>query len=183
MCFRFLPAFALAGCASLPPGLTGQYQSSRLHFTQPEAQTVQQVEIGEVVAVRDVPIEPDATRVALGSGIGAMAGGLVGHQVGGGKGKTLATVAGAAAGAGGGNMVATHAYRQPGLAITLQIFDGQPDAGRVFQITQAVAPGVSIQPGDRVEVVNPNCYSSSWCQNPARVIPLPHDAHLQEVQQ
>ena len=175
---------ALVGCASLPPGMNGQYPSSPLRYTQPQAQTVQQVELGKVVTVRHVTIDTDATRAALGSGIGALAGGLLGHQIGAGKGKTLATVAGAAAGAVGGNMVATHAYRQPGLAITLQIFDGQPDAGRVFQITQAVAPGVSIHAEDRVEVVNPGCYSGGWCPSPARVIPLPaSDSDTQEEKQ
>ncbi|HEX7112856.1 MAG TPA: glycine zipper 2TM domain-containing protein [Mizugakiibacter sp.] len=38
------------------------------------------------------------THQIAGTAIGAIAGGLLGHQVGGGKGKTLATVAGAAAG-------------------------------------------------------------------------------------
>jgi uncharacterized protein YcfJ len=41
----------------------------------------------------------------IGTGIGAVAGGLLGHQVGGGKGKTLATVGGAVAGGYVGNRV------------------------------------------------------------------------------
>ncbi|MBO9664859.1 MAG: glycine zipper 2TM domain-containing protein [Dokdonella sp.] len=46
----------------------------------------------------------DKHRVA-GTAIGAVAGGLVGHQIGGGKGKTLATVGGAVAGGVVGNKV------------------------------------------------------------------------------
>jgi len=50
---------------------------------------------------RDVQVKhihsSDRNRIA-GKAIGAVAGGLVGHQVGGGKGKTLATVGGAVAG-------------------------------------------------------------------------------------
>jgi len=46
----------------------------------------------------------DTHRVA-GTAIGAVAGGLVGHQIGGGKGKTLATVGGAVAGGVVGNQV------------------------------------------------------------------------------
>ena len=46
----------------------------------------------------------DTHRVA-GTAIGAVAGGLVGHQIGGGKGKTLATVGGAVAGGVVGNKV------------------------------------------------------------------------------
>ncbi|HEX7339710.1 MAG TPA: glycine zipper 2TM domain-containing protein, partial [Rhodanobacteraceae bacterium] len=41
----------------------------------------------------------------LGTAIGAVAGGLLGHQVGGGKGKTLATVAAAAAGGYAGHKI------------------------------------------------------------------------------
>lgn len=167
-----IAALALAGCATLPPGMTGQFPSSPLQYTQPEAQTVQQVEIGTVVAVRNVPIQADSTRAAVGSGVGALAGGLLGHQVGGGNGKTLATVAGVVAGAIGGNMVAAHAYRQPGLAITVQ-FAQQWGGQRTVQITQAIAAGVSIRPGDRVEVIGAGCYGGGYCPSPARVIPLP----------
>lgn len=41
----------------------------------------------------------------IGTGIGALVGGLLGHQVGGGNGKTLATVAGAGAGGYAGNKI------------------------------------------------------------------------------
>jgi uncharacterized protein YcfJ len=41
----------------------------------------------------------------IGTGVGAVAGGVLGHQVGGGKGKTLATVGGAVAGGYVGNQV------------------------------------------------------------------------------
>jgi uncharacterized protein YcfJ len=56
----------------------------------------------------DVPVKQvnssDTHRVA-GTAIGAVAGGVLGHQVGGGKGKTLATVGGAVAGGVVGNQV------------------------------------------------------------------------------
>lgn len=176
-------ALALTGCANLPPGLTGQYPSSPLRYTQPEAQSFQQVEIGTVVAVRDVPIETGSTRAAVGSAVGALAGGLLGHQVGGGKGKTLATVAGAVAGGIGGNMIAARAYKQPGVAITVELKQ-QWGGDRVVQITQAIAAGVSIHPGDRVEVIGTGCYGGSYCPSPARVIPLPAgNSNTQETQQ
>jgi uncharacterized protein YcfJ len=54
------------------------------------------------VRVKDRPT--DNHRIA-GTAIGAVAGGLLGHQVGGGKGKTLATVGGAVAGGYVGNRV------------------------------------------------------------------------------
>lgn len=56
----------------------------------------------------DVPVKQvnssDTHRVA-GTAIGAVAGGVVGNQIGGGKGKTLATVGGAVAGGVVGNQV------------------------------------------------------------------------------
>ncbi len=45
----------------------------------------------------------------IGTGVGAVAGGLLGNQVGGGKGKTLATVGGAVAGGYVGNRVQKNA--------------------------------------------------------------------------
>ena len=49
----------------------------------------------------------DQHRIA-GTAIGAVVGGLVGNQVGGGKGKTLATVAGAVGGGYAGNRIEAH---------------------------------------------------------------------------
>jgi len=49
--------------------------------------------------------QPKDTERLAGTGIGAVVGGLLGHQVGGGSGKVLATVAGAAAGGYAGNRI------------------------------------------------------------------------------
>jgi uncharacterized protein YcfJ len=59
----------------------------------------------EDVRVADQP--KDKHQIA-GTAIGAVAGGLLGHQVGGGKGKTLATVGGAVAGGYAGKKVQEH---------------------------------------------------------------------------
>ncbi|WEN16817.1 glycine zipper 2TM domain-containing protein [Rhodanobacter sp. AS-Z3] len=48
----------------------------------------------------------------IGTGVGAVVGGLLGHQVGGGKGKTLATVGGAVAGGYVGNRVQKNEQRK-----------------------------------------------------------------------
>lgn len=60
-------------------------------------------ECQDVQVQRQAPVQ-DKNRLA-GTAIGAVAGGLIGSTVGGGKGKTLATVAGAAAGGYAGNQV------------------------------------------------------------------------------
>ena len=44
----------------------------------------------------------------IGTAIGAVAGGLIGHQIGGGRGKDLATVGGAVAGGYAGNQIQKH---------------------------------------------------------------------------
>ncbi len=59
-----------------------------------------------VVVYRERHTE-DHDRVA-GTLIGAVAGGVIGHQIGGGNGKTLATVGGAVAGGYAGNQVQKH---------------------------------------------------------------------------
>jgi len=57
-------------------------------------------------------IQSQDTHRVIGTGVGAVAGGLLGHQVGGGKGKTLATVGGAVAGGVVGNQVQKNAQNQ-----------------------------------------------------------------------
>lgn len=57
----------------------------------------------EVPVQRQAPVQ-DEHRIA-GTAVGAVAGGLLGHTIGGGTGKALATVAGAAAGGYAGNQV------------------------------------------------------------------------------
>jgi len=49
----------------------------------------------------------DHNRIA-GTAIGAVAGGLIGHQIGGGRGKDLATIGGAVAGGYAGNQIQKH---------------------------------------------------------------------------
>lgn len=61
-------------------------------------------EICEDVVVNEQAPVKDPNRIA-GTAVGAVAGGLLGNQVGGGSGKTIATVAGAAAGGYAGNQV------------------------------------------------------------------------------
>lgn len=154
-----IAAALLAGCASLPPGMTGQYPNSADTYTPGQSQQIQQVQLGTVLSVRDVRIAATGTQTGTGSALGALAGGLLGHSIGGGKGKTLATVAGGITGMIGGNLLAEHAYTQPGLEVTVRL-----DNGRVVSLTQA-AFDVAITPGERVQLI------SAYYGEPARVIP------------
>ena len=71
------------------------------------AQTRQHRVVCENVQVKHNGSKDD--KRIIGTGVGAVAGGLLGHQVGGGKGKTLATVGGAVAGGYVGNRVQKNA--------------------------------------------------------------------------
>lgn len=158
--FAALALLALAGCASLPPGLGGGYSTSADAYNTGQARQQQNVRLGVVIAVRHVELAPDTSTKAVGSGIGALIGGLVGHQIGGGNGKTAATAAGAIVGAVGGNKVAARAYRQPGLAVTVKL-----DGGQAIEVTQAA--DIALHAGQRVEVIG-----SGWGDSPVRVVPL-----------
>ncbi|MDP9007845.1 MAG: glycine zipper 2TM domain-containing protein [Pseudomonadota bacterium] len=56
----------------------------------------------------------------IGTGIGALVGGVLGHQIGGGSGKTLATVAGAGAGGYAGNKIQQNAQQKDTYTTTEQ---------------------------------------------------------------
>jgi uncharacterized protein YcfJ len=62
--------------------------------------------------VRVKHIQSQDNHRLIGTGVGAVAGGLLGHQIGGGKGKTLATVGGAVAGGVVGNKVQQNAQNK-----------------------------------------------------------------------
>ena len=98
---------------------------------------------GEVVAINTVQTpEPTTGLGALG---GAVAGGLVGNQIGGGRGKILTTIAGAAAGGLAGNGIEHAVRKQTSYQVQVRMQDG---SYRNFNYeTQP-----SVQVGERVHV-------------------------------
>jgi outer membrane lipoprotein SlyB len=98
---------------------------------------------GEVVAVNAVQ-EPEPT-TGLGAVGGAVAGGLLGNQVGGGRGRILATIAGAVGGGLAGNGI-EHAVRK---ATTYQVQVRMQD-GSYRNFTYSTQPPVQV--GERVHV-------------------------------
>ena len=151
----FMAAFAaiaalLTGCAQLPP-------ASPLAYGVGQAQQIQRVQLGTVLAVLRVSIQPNSS--GLG-GIGGMAaGGFLGNQIGGGRGQTAATVIGAIAGAIAGNRVENAAMQGQGVQVTVRL-----DTGGVIAVTQAADMPISV--GERVQVIG-----GGWGQS-ARVLPL-----------
>ena len=161
-------SMALAGCASLPPGLTSPQQYSPTTYAPQSMQQAQQVQVGVILAITPVTVRASGTASTLGTGLGAAVGGLLGHSVGGGNGKTLATVAGAIAGGIGGGVVTQHLYAQPALQITVQISGCTGSYGCTEAITQSRAQGQPLRVGERVEIVQGN----GWGGGAARVLPL-----------
>lgn len=69
-------------------------------------------------------IKQQAPASGLGAATGALLGGVLGHQVGGGNGKTLATIAGAVGGGFAGNAVEKNANTSTGYEVIVRMEDG-----------------------------------------------------------
>jgi hypothetical protein len=117
---RFLTAALLL--ASLPTAALAEFEEVRIVRTEP-IQIQQQCPPG-VVAVAPAPVPPPPPAApppsggitgqeALGAVAGAAVGGLLGHQVGGGSGRTAATVGGAAVGGFAGYKIAEEKPKPP----------------------------------------------------------------------
>uniref|UniRef100_E1TK47 17 kDa surface antigen n=1 Tax=Burkholderia sp. (strain CCGE1003) TaxID=640512 RepID=E1TK47_BURSG len=98
---------------------------------------------GEVVAINTVQ-SPEPT-TGLGALGGAVAGGLVGNQIGGGRGKILTTIAGAVGGGLAGNGIEHAVRKQTTYQVQVRMQDG---SYRNFDY-QTQPP---VQPGERVHV-------------------------------
>ncbi|MFI0472799.1 glycine zipper 2TM domain-containing protein [Halomonas sp. HMF6819] len=120
---RLLPVAALslltlAGCANTAPYSGDVYRGN-------QAQTGQSVSYGTIVAIRPVQIQADSRAGGLlGTGGGAIIGGLLGSQVGGGSGRQLATVAGALGGSVAGSSIEDRANRVSALEMEIRRDDG-----------------------------------------------------------
>src|SRR6184192_2721176 len=84
-----------------------------------------------------------------GSGVGAIAGGVLGHQIGSGRGNTAATIVGAGAGAYAGNEVERNSKKKSYYVVAVRL-----DDGRRQTVSQGARPGV--REGDRVKIVGGN---------------------------
>lgn len=142
-----LAAATLAGCAT--PSASGNV------YNYGQAQREQISRNGTVLNVRNITIQPESTTGA-GTIAGAAIGGLAGNQIGGGTGRTIATVLGGLGGALAGTSVERGVQRQAGYEITVRLDNGE---------TRVVAQeaDIPIQVGQRVQIVSGS--------GPTRVIP------------
>ncbi len=130
-----LMALLANGCAS---------RTSSNVYSREQVQLAHAVDEGEIINVRPVEIEGSV------SGLGTIAGAIIGHAVGGtigeGSGQSLARALGIIGGALLGMAAEEGASHQRGLEITVQL-----DYGEVIAIVQAADEGFHV--GDRVKVL------------------------------
>jgi outer membrane lipoprotein SlyB len=111
----------------------------------PVAAVAKCAECGVIESVREIAAKGKGS--GLGAVGGAVVGGLLGNQVGGGRGKDVMTVVGAVGGAVAGNEVEKRVKTTSSYEITVRLNDG---SSRV--ISEASAPTWRI--GDKVKIVN-----------------------------
>lgn len=145
----------LAGCAQ--PGYSGygNYNTApppTTGYQNPNASTYQ-APTGSVFVGRVESIEPVTTQQGssglLGTVVGGAAGGLLGHQIGGGSGQTVATIGGAVVGAVAGNQIEKRAGSS---SLTVYRVNVRLDDGRVATVTQSNVGNLRV--GDRARVAN-----------------------------
>ena len=115
-----------------------QQQSAPAHELQTQPAAVCAT-CGVIEAVRPVTVKGEGT--GLGAVGGAVAGGLLGHQVGGGKGKTAMTVLGAIGGGLAGNEVEKRARAETVYEVKVRMDDGSL---RTFTQKSSPTPGARV---------------------------------------
>lgn len=127
----------LSGCAS---SLQGDV------YSRDEARRVQTVRMGTIESLRPVRIE--GTKTPIGTGAGAIVGGVAGSAVGGGRGSIVAAVIGAVAGGFAGSAAEEGLTRTQGVEITVREDDGSTRA-----YVQQVQPNEIFRAGERVRIM------------------------------
>ncbi|MDF7680826.1 glycine zipper 2TM domain-containing protein [Enterobacteriaceae bacterium ESL0689] len=110
-------SLSLAGCVN-DSDLAGDVYSAS------EAKQVRNVTYGTIVNIKKVKIQSDDKNDALGAIGGAVLGGFLGHTIGSGTGRSLATAAGAVAGGLTGQNVQGAMNRSQGLELEIRKDDG-----------------------------------------------------------
>lgn len=146
---------ALAGCATAPYGNSGSYNSGyQGQQTGYSNRNVRCQACGVVQEVQQVYLDGNnGNGGTLGAIIGAVAGGVLGNQVGKGDGRKAATVVGAVAGGVVGNQVG----KRSGGSSTAWRIVVRLDNGQYATVTQRDNPGV--RNGDYVEVRGDQVYA------------------------
>lgn len=149
---------SLAACAVQPTGYpapVATYPSSTYpQQTYPASNSAPNyVEYGRVTGVEVIRTQEPGRQGGVGAGavIGGIAGAVIGHQLGGGTGRDLATIAGGVGGAVAGNAIQNNSNTAPQFRDAYRI-SVQTDNGavRAYDLTSAG----DLRAGDRVRIEN-----------------------------
>lgn len=138
-------AIAMAATSALADDPPAAFGGSAAKPAKPQARTVVCNECGTVQAVRQEKRKGEGG--AAGIVGGAVVGGLLGNQIGGGTGRTLATVGGAVAGGYAGNEVQKHVTAKQVWVTEVRLKDGS-----IRKFEQEPHPGWKV--GQIVKVEN-----------------------------
>ena len=94
-------------------------------------------------------VEQKGQGSGAGAIIGGVAGGVIGHQIGSGRGNTVATIAGAGVGALAGNQVEKNAKKKSYWVVNVNL-----DNGKKQSVTSSSKP--DFRQGDRVKILDGN---------------------------
>jgi outer membrane lipoprotein SlyB len=122
------------------------------------AQSVGYVEYGRVTNVSLISAGGRPGNAGAGTALGAVAGGLLGNQIGHGAGRAAATILGAAGGAAVGNHIAGGNNPYANTAGPVYRVSVQTDSGQLR--TYDVSATGDLRPGDRVRIENGVIYLS-----------------------
>ncbi|NII53715.1 glycine zipper 2TM domain-containing protein [Luteibacter sp. SG786] len=141
-----------------PPAEPAGPKYARVVSVDPVRETTEgRRECHDEVVTRRAPVK-DQHQIA-GTAIGAVAGGLLGNQIGGGKGRTLATVAGAVGGGYAGHEIQERRQETNTVTSTVRKCSSVPGSDKIVAydvryeyngVTRSVR--MDHDPGDRVEV-------------------------------
>lgn len=137
-----VPVIMVAVLAAGCQGTGDLFGGSSSQQTQPIASNV-----NGTGTIQSVDVVPRSQGIGLGTLAGAAVGGIIGNQVGGGTGRTVATAAGAAGGAYVGSEVEKRRKSGEIYKVTIRMDDGTTQS-----FAQEAAP--TIQQGDRVQITN-----------------------------
>ena len=123
---------------------------------------------GVIIAARPVTISASRqdmdNQPGTGAGLGAVGGGVLGSQIGGGRGRVLAALGGAALGGVAGHMIGQKLTDQEGMEYQIQL-----DRGGIVTMRQGADP--VMRPGQRVMVINSSKDVLNHGGGNSRVIP------------
>ncbi|ABZ76291.1 17 kDa surface antigen [Shewanella halifaxensis HAW-EB4] len=121
-------------------------------YDRNQAVPVEKVEFGQVASVRNITQKQlvEDRNTGWKTFGGALIGGVIGHQFGGGSGQDVATVLGALLGAGVGNRYGDSSYYEELRLVEMMI---TLDSGEQVMVIQDLDPGMIFSVNDDVRVV------------------------------